>query len=41
MPSLKDVSRGAAVLIGVHADLFLFAATLAMALLAAGYLGTL
>jgi len=41
MPILKDVSRGAAVLIGVNADLLLFAATLVMALLAAGYIGTL
>lgn len=41
MPSFKDAYRGAAVLIGVNADLLLFAVTLAAALIAAGYLGTL
>jgi len=41
MPSFRDAYRGAVVLIGVHADLLLFAATLAAALIAAGYLSTL
>ncbi len=41
MPSLRDAYRGASVLVGINADLLLFAATLAAALMAAGYLGTL
>jgi len=41
MSGLKDAYRGATVLIGLNADLLLFAATLAAALMAAGYLGSL
>jgi len=41
MPSFRKTYRGAAVLIGVNADLLLFAAALAAALMVAGYLGTL
>ena len=35
MPSLRDAYRGASVLVGINADLLLFAATLAAALMAA------
>lgn len=41
MPVFKDSYRGVSLLIGVHSDLLLFFATLAVALLTAGYLGTL
>lgn len=41
MSGLKNAYRGATVLIGLNADLLLFGTTLAAALLAAGYLGTL
>jgi hypothetical protein len=41
MTGFKDAYRGATVLIALNADLLLFVATLAAALLAAGYLGTL
>lgn len=41
MTSLKHAYRGATVLVALNADLLLFIATLAAALIAAGYLGTL
>jgi hypothetical protein len=41
MSGLRDAYHGARLLIGLNADLLLFAATLAAALVAAGYLGTL
>ncbi|MGR3461549.1 MAG: hypothetical protein ACU0AX_08115 [Roseovarius sp.] len=41
MPSLRGAYRGASVLVWIHADLLLFAATLVVALMAAGYIGTL
>lgn len=41
MPSFKNTYHGAVVLLRVHADLLLFTAALAAALLVAGYLSTL
>jgi hypothetical protein len=41
MTGLRNTYRGATVLIALNADLLLFVATLAAALVAAGYLGTL
>ena len=41
MRALKHAYRIARVIVAVNADLLLFAATLAAALIAAGYLGSL
>ncbi|WP_417727592.1 hypothetical protein [Roseovarius sp.] len=41
MQQLKDGYRGASVLLHVNADLLLYLLTLAVALLAGGYFGTL
>jgi len=41
MPQLKDGYRGAAILLGLHADLLFFVTTLVAALLAASYLASL
>jgi hypothetical protein len=41
MQQIKNGYRGLGVLIGMNADLLLYVATLALALFAAGYLGTL
>lgn len=41
MPQIRDGYRGAAVLLGLNADLLLFVAALFGALLAAGYLAAL
>jgi len=41
MTSFRGAYRGVAVLVAVHADLLLFAATAMAALVTAGYLGTL
>ena len=41
MQQIKNGYRGLGVLIGMNADLLLYVVTLALALFAAGYLGTL